>query len=80
MDDAEKIIQALGNLVIAKCPSCGKIVPTKSILSVRGKAGCLECHLNWIWDFIEGDRRAITGIIEEISSVNWEGDQKGNKE
>lgn len=76
MSDAEKILQSLGTIVLTKCPSCGKLAPTSMILSVRGKVGCMRCHLDWVWDYIEENRRGLNGIVEQVNSVDWKKTEK----
>lgn len=43
---------------LRECPHCKNIDFT---YNVRGVEACLHCHLDRIWDFMEGTRRMIRG-------------------
>lgn len=56
------------------CPRCAAKVPKDLIIDVRGKVACIKCQFDYIWDYIEENRRRQVTILEKTSpppSVNW---------
>jgi len=41
---------------IDECMVCHRLT---TIIDCRGRKRCIKCHLNFIWDFIEENRRRL---------------------
>ena len=56
------------------CPRCAQKATKDLILNVRGKVACLRCQLDYVWDYIEENRRRQALITEKIAPpprINW---------
>ena len=56
------------------CPRCAEKGPKDFILDIRGKVACIRCQLDYIWDYIEENRRRQALITEKIApppTINW---------
>ena len=46
------------------CPRCKRdVVET---VNVRGETGCLHCHLDRVWDYMEGTRRMMKPQMDRL--------------
>lgn len=43
---------------LRECPLCRH---RDRLYSIRGTVACLHCHMDRIWDFMEGTRRMLRG-------------------
>lgn len=43
---------------VGECPICSH---TDMLYNIRGQIACLHCHLDRIWDYMEGTRRMMEG-------------------
>ena len=56
------------------CPRCATKVPKFLLLNVRGKLACIKCHFDYLWDFIEENRRNQRALINKFNpppKVDW---------
>ena len=59
---------------IGGCPRCAEEGPKPLILNVRGKVACIKCQFDYIWDFIEENRRNQRAIIDKFNpppQIDW---------
>lgn len=40
------------------------------LLDIRGRKACLKCQLDFIWDFVEGTRRFLESLNQQLITKN----------